>query len=193
MELKDITAMLEMIRMAYPRYSRELTRDEKAIQIEMWQSQFRDDNPVLVRQALENHIRTSEFPPSIAEIRRGINVLTMPSKGELWDTLMQAAAQSITTAYSYENSDNAFVTTKSGKYEAFDSLPKVLQRYVTSPNGLQDFYYEQKDSPMRAKDKFMRQIESYNNDAEHEELRRRAGNTIGLASLSRQLTGNAVE
>lgn len=166
----EIGKAIDIIRIAYPKYAKELSDDDKRAQFALWEMMFGDEDAVIVLKVLKNHIKSNYYPPSIADIKQGIVRTLMPSKEELWQKLVEADKLSIRTRYAHVD-DGPFVEQTSCKYEAFDSLPVPLQRYVGTPDGLVDFHYERIDSPLRTKERFEKRIEKILEDGRTDEVR----------------------
>lgn len=78
MTREDTIKLVGVITAAYPGSSR--FSDPKAVRamVGVWANIFADDDAVLVALAVREHISTSTWPPSIAEIREGMVRITRP-------------------------------------------------------------------------------------------------------------------
>lgn len=76
MTKKEVVEALTLIVMSYP----ASFKDEKTVQAmaEVWYRIFKDDNPKLVLMAIEKHISTNKWAPSIAEIREQMTNISHP-------------------------------------------------------------------------------------------------------------------
>lgn len=88
MTREDTIKLIGVITMAYPNFDR--FRDEKHIRsmVGVWADMFADDDAGLVALAVKEHISTSKWPPSIAEIRELMARMVRPDiipPDEAWD------------------------------------------------------------------------------------------------------------
>nr|DAO66781.1 MAG TPA: replisome organizer [Caudoviricetes sp.] len=76
MTKQEVIELITLIVMSYP----TSFKDETAVQAmgEIWYRMFKDDNPKLVLLAVQKHISTNKWPPSIAEIREQMISLQRP-------------------------------------------------------------------------------------------------------------------
>lgn len=76
MTKKEVIEAITLIVMSYP----ASFKDETTVQAmsEVWYRMFKDDNPKLVALAVQKHISTSKWPPSIAEVREQMVLLQRP-------------------------------------------------------------------------------------------------------------------
>lgn len=124
-------------------YDKEL--DEEAIKI--WLSFFKDNTIEEFRQAMKEHIKTSRYFPTIADIKSKIYNIKNPNETnmELWDKLLEALGRS---SYYAE--------------EEFEKLPSLLKQYVGSPRQLQTIATEMTSEEIHSvyKGQFLKQIEA---------------------------------
>lgn len=78
MTKQEVVKIVTLIVMSYP--ASERFKDEATLQgmTSVWTQMFKDDNPRLVELAVQRHIATSKWPPSIAEIRHQMVTLQHP-------------------------------------------------------------------------------------------------------------------
>lgn len=118
MTKQEVVKVVTLIVMSYP--ASERFKDESALQgmTSVWTQMFKDDNPRLVELAIQRHIATSKWPPSIAEIREQMVTLQHP---ELIPPDLAWAAVADRKA-----------AEKEWKYEedATDALPLMIARTV---------------------------------------------------------------
>jgi hypothetical protein len=74
----ETVKLIGLLVVAYPNYDK--FRDEKHVHgtVALWGQMFAEDDFGLVQMALEKHIATSKWPPSIADIRDILAQITMP-------------------------------------------------------------------------------------------------------------------
>ena len=75
---EDTVKLISLIVVAYPNFDK--FRDESHIRstVALWDLMFADDDARLVSMAVEKHISTSKWPPSIAELRDIMTTITHP-------------------------------------------------------------------------------------------------------------------
>lgn len=78
MTKQEVIKVVTLIVMSYP--ASERFKDEATLQgmTSVWTQMFKDDNPRLVELAVQRHIATSKWPPSIAEIREQMVTIQHP-------------------------------------------------------------------------------------------------------------------
>ena len=78
MKHEDTVKLIGLLVVAYPNYDK--FRDESHIKstVALWETMFADDDFKLVSLALEKHMATSKWPPSIAELREIMADITLP-------------------------------------------------------------------------------------------------------------------
>ena len=91
--------------------------------MEMWLSFFKDNTTEEFKKAMNEHIKTSRYFPTVADIKEKIYELNNSNESdtELWEKLLSAIRNS-----SYHSE------------EEFEKLPPVVQEYVRSPRQLQE-------------------------------------------------------
>lgn len=75
---EDTMKLISLIVVAYPNFDK--FRDESHIRstVSLWDLMFADDDVRLVSMAVEQHIATSKWPPSIAELREIMTTISNP-------------------------------------------------------------------------------------------------------------------
>ena len=91
--------------------------------MEMWLSFFKDNKTEEFKKAMNEHIKTSRYFPTVADIKEKIYELNNSNESdtELWEKLLRAIRNS-----SYHSE------------EEFEKLPPVVQEYIRSPRQLQE-------------------------------------------------------
>lgn len=88
----DVKKILAIIKAAYPRFYGKSTGEEIAATFRLWQIMLKDDDYEQVSIALYKHISISEFPPSIADIRKALAETTKSkviTGGEAWEEVLR--------------------------------------------------------------------------------------------------------
>lgn len=128
----ETTAILAVIRTAYPRYYDKKTEKELKETISLWHTMLAEYRADTVSAAVKALIATSKFPPTIAEVIEMINTLTKPAElGEVeaWGLVKNAIRNS---AYH--------------SVEEFDKLPKTIQRTLGNPSVLREWAISEDES-----------------------------------------------
>lgn len=129
MNRDEIKVVLGTLRMAYPAFYKDLKKDEAEGLINLWAMMFQNDNAKIVTEAVKALMCTLKFPPTIADIKEKISLITQPQQM----SEMEAWAK-VRGAISYY-----------GAKEAFDSLEPILQKLVGSPNQLREWAMMESD------------------------------------------------
>ena len=128
----ETTAILAVIRTAYPRYYDKKTEKELKETISLWHTMLAEYRADTVSAAVKALIATSKFPPTIAEVIEMINTLTKPAElGEVeaWGLVKNAIRNS---AYH--------------SVEEFDKLPKTIPRTLGNPSVLREWAISEDES-----------------------------------------------
>lgn len=125
MTAQESSKILTILKGAYPRFYKDMTRDEVAVTIRLWTRMFEGDEYHLVAAAVETYIASDEdgFPPSIGAIKAKIRLLThpdMPTEQEAWSLVRKAI--------SYYDAR-----------EKFTALPKLIQEVIGGHSQLKDW------------------------------------------------------
>jgi len=121
----EVVVLMGMIRTAYPRFYSNMTKDEARQAIDLWSTMFADDDAKIVTEAVKAMITTLKFPPTIADVKEKIRLITIPERMtemEAWNLVYDAICSA-----NYSAQAN------------FDRLPPTIQRIVGSPNSLKEW------------------------------------------------------
>lgn len=121
-ETKDLMAILKA---AYPNFYKDISKEEAKAAVDLWATIFSDTPVKLVIEAVKSLICTLKYPPTIADVKEKIELLTQPARMtemEAWHLVKKAM----------NTSD--FVS-------AFRSLPPEIRRIVGSPDQLKEWAY----------------------------------------------------
>jgi len=96
MKHEDTVKLIGLIVVAYPNFDK--FKDESHIRstVALWDLMFADDDAGLVSMAVEKHIATSKWPPSIAELRDIMTTVTHPGlipTDEAWAAVRKLLSQ----------------------------------------------------------------------------------------------------
>ena len=127
MTVQDIGVMLQMLEANYgQRFYDGADRDSV---VKLWASQFRDDDPKLVLQGVQNCINTMSYKPTIADIRKRIAQAQM--KGQMTVTeAFNAVEKAVGNAYDRESA-----------VKAYNDLPPILRKLVGTPSKLISWHH----------------------------------------------------
>jgi hypothetical protein len=93
MNKKETTGVMALIKAAYPRYYQHQTAAESESAVALWLDFFRDYPTEVVVYATQEHIKGSQYPPSVAEVLTIIKAAqeaNEPTADELWHELGDA-------------------------------------------------------------------------------------------------------
>lgn len=120
----NVIAILSVIKVAYPNFHNNLSEDDDLDNvINLWTTMFSDEDSGIVTEAVNALIATCKFPPTIADVKEKINLITQPQQMteiEAWNTVYKAINY-------YKASEN------------FEQLPPVLQKLVGGPGQLREW------------------------------------------------------
>lgn len=115
----DTKKMILYLHTAYKGFCED--KDLKMV-VDVWHDAFKDDDVKLVSKATQNYVNTNEYYPTIAGIRKQINLLKeKETDTDLW-ALIEKAARNGTY----------------GAVEEFEKLPPECQSFIGSPAALKD-------------------------------------------------------
>lgn len=123
MNTDEILVILGTLKIAYPAFYKDLKKSEADNLVNLWSVMFESDNVKIVTEAVKALICTSKFPPSIADVKEKIALITQPSamtEIEAWNM--------VRNAISYYNAS-----------ENFNRLPEIIQKLVGSPGQLREW------------------------------------------------------
>lgn len=123
----EATAILAILKTAYPAFYKDMSDEEIDDVINLWAAMFQDDNVKVVTEAVRAYIATDTkgFPPVIGQIKEKIAII-MQSQTQTMTEM--EAWQRVKAAISYYNAS-----------ENFEELPPILQKIVGSPNVLREW------------------------------------------------------
>lgn len=122
MTREETKAIMSILQSAYPRFYINQTKEDMAAALNLWSTMF-DEPAKLVTEAVKALLTTLVFPPTIADVKSKILLLTRPpdmTESEAWARVKKAISY-----YSAQ--------------ENFDNLPPTLQKLVGSPNQLKEW------------------------------------------------------
>ncbi len=79
MKHEETVKLIGLLVVAYPSYDKFKDESHLRSTVALWDQMFAEDDFKLVQLALEKHIATSKWPPSIAELRDIMADITMPN------------------------------------------------------------------------------------------------------------------
>ena len=123
MNRTETMAIMAILKEAYPYYYKDKSKEELNQTVNLWAEMFASDPAKIVAEAVKALICTLKFPPTIADVKEKIAMITQPpamTEMEAW--------QMVKSAISYYNAA-----------ETFERLPPILKRIVGSPNQLREW------------------------------------------------------
>ena len=123
MNKAETAKTLLIIKMAYPKYYISTNETEINLQVNIWHELFKDDRYQVVEQAIKALMCTLKFPPTIADVKEKIALITQPTvMGEM------EAWSKVKDSMSYYSAQ-----------ENFDRLEPILQKLVGSAKQLREW------------------------------------------------------
>jgi hypothetical protein len=125
MNNNEVTANMAIMKTAYPAFYKDMADEEIDNVISLWTMMFESDNAKIVTEAVKSLVCTLKFPPTIADVKGKIALLTQSkssSELEAWGLVLKAIG-------------NANYQAK----EMFERLPEICQKLVGSPNHLREW------------------------------------------------------
>jgi hypothetical protein len=125
MTRNETIKVLALLKLAYPSFYKDMTKDTAIETIDFWSMMFAEEDLEIVLESVKALITTCKFPPSIADVKEKIRFITLPrqmNELEAWNLVNNAIRNS------YYNAS-----------ESFDKLPILIQKLVGSPNQLKEW------------------------------------------------------
>lgn len=145
MSREEVITVLACLKVAYPNFYKDITKNDANEMIGLYQRQFANYDSNLVMVAVEEMIGMNTFPPSIAEIKEKIYDLTTEKKlpMDLWASLKKAIGNG---AYH--------------SVEEFEKLPEECKMFIKSPSQLKELSQNEAEiNNTVVKGQFLKQVE----------------------------------
>lgn len=97
MNRNESVSILSILKTAYPSFYKNMEEEEAYKTIELWGMMFQDDNPKVVVEAVKALITVLRFPPTIADVKEKISLITQPksiSEMEAWALVLKGIKKS---------------------------------------------------------------------------------------------------
>jgi len=123
MTREETKAILAVLKAGYPNFYKDMTKEDAKNTVDLWATMFADEKPQIVIEAVKSLICTLKYPPTIADVKEKIALITQPpamTEMEAW--------QIVRKAISYYNAEENFI-----------NLPPEIQKVVGSPNMLRQW------------------------------------------------------
>lgn len=145
MTKENTVELLTMLRLAYPRFYANITKQDAQATLELWYSMFKEEDNDVVKAATKTLISSLEFPPTIADVKKEIDKLVnaatdKPTAIDEWNAIRKAIGNSI-----YNSA------------EMFETLSPIAKQYVGTPNQLKQWAMATDFNPDVAKGQFLKQ------------------------------------
>ena len=121
----EVITILNILKVAYPRFYSNVTKQEAEDAINLWSMIFVDDDTKVVTEAVKAMIVTLKYPPTIADVKEKIRLITsneQMTELEAWNIVYNAICNS-----NYYAED------------CFERFPEVIKRVVGTPKNLRDW------------------------------------------------------
>ena len=129
MTREETKAILSVLKAAYPYFYKDKDKQELTDALNLWSMMFVDESAKLVTEAVKTLLNTLKFPPTIADVKEKIALITQPkaiTELEAWVMVRKAIGD-----YSpYDLERNA---------KTFNSLPSSVQKIIGSSSQLREW------------------------------------------------------
>lgn len=147
MNRDDVIKILSILKIAYPNFYKNISKEDAERTIELYQTMFCDCDTQIVITAIKELINSFKYPPTIADIKNKMYELynnnNDKSASELWESLIKAISNS---GYNSESE--------------FEKLPKEVKDFVRNPRQLKEMAMMDSDIVHSViKGQFLKQIE----------------------------------
>lgn len=73
MNKEEVIAILKVLKVAYPKFYNNISKEDMLKTIDLWLEMFKNDNKQDITRAVKELMCELEFPPTIADIKKKIN------------------------------------------------------------------------------------------------------------------------
>ena len=73
MNKEEVIAILKVLKVAYPKFYNNISKEDMLKTIDLWIEMFKNDNKQDITRAVKELMCELEFPPAIADIKKKIN------------------------------------------------------------------------------------------------------------------------
>ena len=119
----ETTMILGILKAAYPNFYKDMKTQELTAIIDLWEEMFESEDVNMVKQAVKDLINSSQYPPTIADIKDKLLDLKRVKEDltEAWNVLLKAIGSGI---YNSE--------------EGFESLTPIGKKFIRTPHQLRE-------------------------------------------------------
>ena len=123
MTREETTIILGILKAAYPNFYRDMKSQELIGIVDLWEEMFKSENINVVKPAVKELINTSQYPPTIADVKEKMFELTRVREDltEAWDKVLRAIGSGI-----YNST------------EGFETLTPIGKAFIRSPQQLKE-------------------------------------------------------
>jgi len=123
MTRQEALTVMAMLKTAYPNFYKDLSKEDINAAVNLWATMFSEEPIQVVTEAIKVLMCTLKYPPTIADVKEKIAMITQPpamTEMEAWEQVRRAISF-------YDAQEN------------YNSLPPMLRRLVGSPNQLREW------------------------------------------------------
>ena len=73
MNKEEVIAILKVLKVAYPKFYNNISKEDMLKTIDLWVEMFKNDNKQDITRAVKELMCELEFPPTIADVKKKIN------------------------------------------------------------------------------------------------------------------------
>ena len=121
----ETMGILTILKATYPNFYKQMSENETTDIVNVWTMMFESENINIVKEAIKSLLCTLKFPPTIADVKEKIALITQPkqeSELEVWGKVLNAIRNSLYNAK-----------------DCFDSLPANIQQLIGGPSQLKEW------------------------------------------------------
>lgn len=143
MTREGIKKCIRLVQLMFPNTYKNFTTEDLSMLIEAWELQFRNVDDVQVFSALNGVISKSDYPPTVAEIKRQLVGEEEENEEDVWYTLLEAGSNGIY-----------------GAEEEWEKLPAGIKA-ITTPWTLREIAMADNESLRFVKKEIMENYRAY--------------------------------
>lgn len=179
MTREEISKILSLVKEAYPQFNNNQTEQSFALQVELWNAQFKNESYPNVYKAIMYYISTNAFPPTIAGIKKIIYEqivgIDLPNNEEAWKLVLKAGRC---------NGENA--------REELNKLPEYIRSIITIETLIQ-IGYANRETLNYIKNDFLKNYEKVLESHQRESQISSISNNIKLLDGGKARTEETVQ
>ena len=143
----NVIAILGILKTAYPKFYKEMKKNEAEETISLWQEMFSDTDIRILTIAVKRLITHFEFPPTIADVKKEILKITTKQENNIdyWQEVLKMMSNSLYI-----------------KKEEFDNYSDICKRFFGNVDNLRSYGEMEKQEVINnIQPRFLKYAENY--------------------------------